>query len=816
MVGVQQYNQNAINILGGDLTVSQTGTTPSFFHAGGFIQISPGMALRMNGGEFTFGAGGITGRGTLALTNTSANFGTSPNLGALVMQGSTASFPGGFETYYTSLNLANSSLSCETIVNAFDHTIPINASTINAAMTNAGTLDIQGASSLLGLLDNQGLMTIQNGLTLNKDGADHLNSGSIQVNGGTFAIMQSPVGTPSFTNKGTSRVSAGAVLRPIGGSFTNDVTGVLAGTGTFDMSVTSFVNNGTISPGASPGIMNFEGALVMGPTSVLDIEIGGVAAGADYDRLSVIGTAVLDGSLRFTMLNGFASVPGDSFEVMTFGSHFGAFDQFTGLDMGGDRYLVALPRPADSGPNPITFRTLRQKWTSLVPGGATPGARQGHSAVYDAASNRMIVFGGRGSSGVLGDAWILSNANGLGGTPAWTPLSTSGTPPASREGHSAVYDAASNRMILFGGVDGAVDPASFGDTWVLSNANGLSGTPTWTEILPVSGSPGRRSGHGAGYNPVTRRMVVFGGSSEIASCDLASPDIWVLANANGLGGPPSWILLNPAGVPPTSRFDGAIAYDPAGNRLIVFGGEGPCPAVNADTFILEGADGVSGTPAWSQRSFASPTPPAVTGMDGIYDGALDRFMSFGGRKADGGLDSSGEVLFLTNVNGAGSSGWTTLPPPITRPEPRTRHSATYDMVNHRMTVFGGSGAGGLLGDSWVIEISGEPIAVSSVESTLPPRIVAGIVTFSRAPSPNPTPRGTLFSVYAREDAAARITVFDVTGREVAVVFDGRLARGDHALAWDGVSSSGEAASGVYFLRLESGSDREMQRIVLAR
>src|SRR5260221_9215154 len=85
----------------------------------------------------------------------------------------------------------------------------------------------------------------------------------------------------------------------------------------------------------------------------------------------------------------------------------------------------------------------------------SPGKRWLHSAVYDAVNNRMIVYAG-GSGGPyafpeFNDVWVLANANGLSGTPAWTRIKPAGAIPAPRGGHSAIYDPATNRMLVFAG-----------------------------------------------------------------------------------------------------------------------------------------------------------------------------------------------------------------------------------------------------------------------------------------------------------------------------------------------------------------------------
>src|SRR5579859_1519645 len=132
-----------------------------------------------------------------------------------------------------------------------------------------------------------------------------------------------------------------------------------------------------------------------------------------------------------------------------------------------------------------------QSWTQLSPSGTPPTARglQGATSVYDATNNRMIVFGGRdGSGNNLNDVWVLTNANGLGGTSQWInliPNGAAGSPPA-RSGHSATYNGSYfNKMIIFGGCGGSCAPA-LNDVWVLTHANGLGGTPVWTQLSLAS------------------------------------------------------------------------------------------------------------------------------------------------------------------------------------------------------------------------------------------------------------------------------------------------------------------------------------------
>src|SRR5437868_1670007 len=91
----------------------------------------------------------------------------------------------------------------------------------------------------------------------------------------------------------------------------------------------------------------------------------------------------------------------------------------------------------------------------------------------------MVVFGGVGPTGIrFNDVWALSNANGLGGTPVWTQITSTGGPPSPRRGATAVYNPTSNRMTIYAGLDS--DCSATGDLWVLSNVATPPPTPTPT------------------------------------------------------------------------------------------------------------------------------------------------------------------------------------------------------------------------------------------------------------------------------------------------------------------------------------------------
>src|SRR5439155_44108 len=180
-------------------------------------------------------------------------------------------------------------------------------------------------------------------------------------------------------------------------------------------------------------------------------------------------------------------------------------------------FLLALPVPAwSAGP-------ADGSWAELI-----VGARTRHTAIYDPVRDRMIVYGGTDNSvGNPNDVWALSLAD----PPAWTKLTPAGTSPGARSGHSAIYDPVRDRMIVFGGCSSGSFPY-LNDVWALS----LAGASAWTALTPNDGPV--LCGHSAIYDPVRDRMVVFGGtyvesSNNAWSLSLARPPVWAVVTPVG-------------------------------------------------------------------------------------------------------------------------------------------------------------------------------------------------------------------------------------------------------------------------------------------
>jgi len=85
-----------------------------------------------------------------------------------------------------------------------------------------------------------------------------------------------------------------------------------------------------------------------------------------------------------------------------------------------------------------------------------------------------------------------------------------------------------------------------------------------------------------------------------------------------------------------------------------------------------------------------------------------------------------------------------------------------------------------------------------------------------AARPNPSYGPVRFSLDLPIAGSVRAAVVDLAGREVAVLWDGELAAGQHPLVWQRAPGTAETPAGVYFLVVRAGSDRLAQRFVSLR
>lgn len=204
-----------------------------------------------------------------------------------------------------------------------------------------------------------------------------------------------------------------------------------------------------------------------------------------------------------------------------------------------------------------TYDLRCESWTR-VEGSAGPSFRSRSGFVVDTSRGRALLFGGRDRRAAtmapyvnLGDVWALDLE-----TLAWTQVTTTGDAPSPRSNPAVAYDAARDRMIVYGGntSNSGLSPTGVDDTYALDLA-----TNTWSAI--AGDGPPPRYAHA--YAQTATRFYVFGGT---ASFDGFLNDTWFFDFATD-----TWTRITPSGTPPTLRF-GAVLFvheETAGDRLVV-------------------------------------------------------------------------------------------------------------------------------------------------------------------------------------------------------------------------------------------------------
>ncbi len=167
---------------------------------------------------------------------------------------------------------------------------------------------------------------------------------------------------------------------------------------------------------------------------------------------------------------------------------------------------------------------------------------------YDAARHRLVMFGG-----------VLQNGQGIpvprdetwewDGV-AWTLMSTP-IAPSARSDHSLVYDPVRRRVVLFGG----------------ATVGALVGTETWEwdggvwTARPSAVTPPARSAAAATWDPERERVAIFGGRTDTA----ALGDWW---EWDGV----TWTEVK--GTLPSPRTGAAMIYEPVRGAMVLSGGQG--------------------------------------------------------------------------------------------------------------------------------------------------------------------------------------------------------------------------------------------------
>ncbi|MEO8150579.1 MAG: T9SS type A sorting domain-containing protein [Bacteroidia bacterium] len=313
---------------------------------GGNVSIAAAATLTIQNAGYTLSGGSITGAGFLTFDNCTYTVGVTNfpavyhkfytskvEAPAVVGNATTLQFFNGDSIKASINNKSGGVMKFSHYINTMTGILTTNANsllsvdaesyvsdvTIVNSFTNKGTIELKSVSGYSSAL------TIQNGVLINDTNA-------------TFNVL-TPYSTRYYygqlLNNGTLNVSHDPFY-VTSSSFVNSNIGLLKGTGGIYLSGTQLVNNGTISPGSSPGILGVTaGDAKSISTSNLNIEIGGPTAGTQHDQFNVTSIDSINGNLNVTLINGYVPALGDSFIVSNYGTRVGTFSNVTGTIPGG-------------------------------------------------------------------------------------------------------------------------------------------------------------------------------------------------------------------------------------------------------------------------------------------------------------------------------------------------------------------------------------------------------------------------------------------------------------------------------------------------
>lgn len=225
------------------------------------------------------------------------------------------------------------------------------------------------------------------------------------------------------------------------------------------------------------------------------------------------------------------------------------------VDTSQKRMIIFGGKSGSTYLNDVWEWNLSQKeWSALSSTGTAPAARINHTAIYDSLRDRMIIFGGNSGSGTnfYNDVSILD----LTKSPAeWSALSTGGNVPVGRIGHSAIYDTANDTMVVYGGLTGS---SVVNEVYSLDLATNL-----WTKVTTTGDVPAGSMKHTTVYDSDTQKMILFGGTDLFSYMDKAYTfDL----SSN------EFEEIYPGGSQPDQRARHSAIYDKTNKRMIIFAG----------------------------------------------------------------------------------------------------------------------------------------------------------------------------------------------------------------------------------------------------
>ncbi len=208
----------------------------------------------------------------------------------------------------------------------------------------------------------------------------------------------------------------------------------------------------------------------------------------------------------------------------------------------------------------------------------------------------------------------------------------------------------------------------------------------WRAVVPVEGpAPQLRSGGTAVFDPVARRVVIFGGQSDQGFLN----DVWAFDLFTS-----TWAELPTVGARPEPRLGANAVYDPNGHQMVIWAGQQASRFFN-DTWALD-----LSRLEWRDLSPpSSARPQARYGAGAVFDPLERAMVQFAG------FTDLSQRFNDTQVFDLDTNSWEEVGPrpDSARPEIRCLLTAALDLVSRRMIIHGGQRTGPL-DDTWAFDL----------------------------------------------------------------------------------------------------------------
>ncbi len=249
------------------------------------------------------------------------------------------------------------------------------------------------------------------------------------------------------------------------------------------------------------------------------------------------------------------------------------------------------------------------RWTRLAPEGRTPPRRFGHEAVWVDGIGVVVFAGQAGPTTFYDDLWAYDPAANT-----WRRLPDDGARPIARYGSCAALGPDGRLWISHGFTE---DGTRFADTRAYDFTSGR-----WSDETPAGRVPVSRCLHGCWWTD-DGRLVLYAGQTTGVE---ALGDLWSLAGA----GTSAAAWTRATGDLPKDR--NLYAFARHGDAIVVVGGRGLGSTFLGDAFTIDAS-----TLEVRTLEVTGPKPPGRGGAMLIDDPAGGRVILFGGKSSGGAL-----------------------------------------------------------------------------------------------------------------------------------------------------------------------------------